>query len=447
MPVKHLNRRSFLKGMGVALQLPLLDIMAPTKALASTSAATAPKRLIWCFQPNGFYPDTWNPKGEGKGCELPRVLQPFESYRDQMTIFRQLNNNAKQHAGNVTALLTGHQAEPDPETGRHRSAKSIDQTIADHIAGDTPMRSLEIGVDHPPTGYCASTSLPLSYGSTIAWRTPLQPLPVEVRPRAIFERILQSNTKLTPRERSFRKSVLDLVHEDAKAIQKIGSNSDRRRVDEFLESVRSIELRLERAEADDPRLWTPLTKPDEALLQPPPAGVPHSRPEHIKLLTDLLVLALWTDTTRVSTFMLGASQCNADFSFLNGVNQPFHEGCSHHGFQEAKISQYVTINEFHAQCAAEMLRRLDDIDEGDGSLLDHSLVFFGSSLKDGHVHASDDLPLTAIGGLHGRVPHSGNYFAPEDSHVGRLHATTLKWYGIDRAPDGLWQHKPLPGLG
>lgn len=443
---KRINRRTMLKAAGVALPLPFLDVMSPLQAAPAGLTPAAPPRYVWFYQPCGFYPGTWNPKGEGLTAELPHVLEPFKPFQQQTTIIRNLWNNARHHAGNTTALLTGKMAVSDAESGRFKSAKSIDQYVADVIGNETPLRSLEMGIDSPPSGPCAATRLPLRYGATVSWQSPTRQRMAEVRPLMIFERLF-GRGEGTAQRAAVERSVLDLVREEARDIQRIGSTSDKRKLEAYFDGVRSAERSVQRTLNPPGRAWTPPTRPEDTEFERPAPGVPRHRPDHMRALLDLLTLALWTDTTRVSTFMMGASQCNADFGFLPGVMRAFHEGCSHHGSKEDVIKQYVAINRWHAEQVAYFLNRLDSIDEGNGSLLDNSLIFFGSSLKDGQEHSSVDLPVAMFGNLGGRVRARGHVFLRDKTLMASLHRTTMHWYGVEADDFNDTGAKLLPGIG
>jgi hypothetical protein len=222
---------------------------------------------------------------------------------------------------------------------------------------------------------------------------------------------------------------------------------DRQKLEEYLDSVRSVEARIQRTSTPAPSAWTPPTRPAEREFDPPPPGVPSDRRLHVRQMLDLITLALWTDSTRVATLMYANSLSEADFRFIDGVQQPFHSGCSHHQSNPEKIEQYVRINEWHAQQTAYLLRRLDSISEGDGTLLDHSAVFFGSPLKDGQEHVNSDLPVVLAGGLAGKVKHAGHLRCPEDTNIANLHLTTVRWFGVKTDDFNGVSTEPISQLG
>lgn len=429
MNSKRIPRRSFLRTASALIPLPLLDVMTPTAARAETSA---PLRLVWLFQANGFYPQAWNPSGTGADWKLSRVLRPFEPFRNHLTVIRNLRTIAQgPHIGKCSAFLTAIQAQRDPQLGLFASGKSVDQWVFDHIGGDSLLRSLHLGIEYPGQGYCSGVNTPVAYGATVSWRNRTTRVMPEVTPRAAFDLLFARPTGPQAAEQSrWQGSILDSVRDQAKQLYQTGSAADRQRLDEYLESIRSVETRIQRATLPPHRSWTPPTRPAEREFDPPPPGAPADRRQHVRQMLDLITLALWTDSTRVATLMYANSLSEADFRFIDGVQQSFHSGCSHHQSNPEKIEQYIRINEWHAQQTAYLLNRLEAIREGDGTLLDHSVVFFGSSLKDGQEHANTDLPVVMAGGLGGRIKHAGHLICPEDTNIANLHLTTVRWFGI-----------------
>ncbi len=430
MNSKRMPRRSFLRAAGALIPLPLLDVMTPVAASAQTSA---PLRLVWLFQANGFYPQAWNPSGTAADWKLSRVLRPFEPFRDRLTVIRNLRTIAQgPHIGKCSAFLTGIPAQRDPRLGLFASGKSVDQWVADHIGGDSLLRSLHLGIEYPGQGYCSGANTPVAYGATISWRNRTTRVMPEVTPRSAFDLLFARATgRQAAQQAQWQGSILDSVRDQANQLYQTGSAADHEKLDEYMESIRAVETRIQRAALPPRRSWTPPTRPTEREFDPPPPGVPSDRREHVRQMLDLITLALWTDSTRVATLMYANSLSEADFRFIDGVQQSFHSGCSHHQSNPEKIEQYVRINEWHAQQSAYLLKRLDSIREGDGTLLDHSVVFFGSSLKDGQEHANWDLPVVMAGGLGGRIKHAGHLMCAEDTNIANLHLTTVRWFGVE----------------
>ena len=422
-----------LRGIGAALPLPLLEAMNPGSLFgAESNLIKPPVRYVWLYQSCGFYPDAWNPTGVGTDFELSRTLKPFEPFKDRLTVIRNLRTYAYgNHIGKVTALLSGVQAERDRNRGVYASAPSVDQQIARHIQGDALLPSLQLGVEHPGQGYCSGANSPVSYGATLSWKTATTMLMPEIDPRAAFESLFASGVGPEGRARArWQGSILDMVSDQAKSLRRSSTSADKQKLDEYLESVRSVERRIQHSERDTQREWRPPTKPPERLLRPPSAGVPQDRAKHVRTMLDLIVLALWTDATRVASMIYVNSLSEANFSFIDGVTEPFHGGLSHHGQKPNKVEGYTKVNEWHAKQSAYLMERLDAIDEGNGSALDNSVVFFGSSLKDGDPHSNIDLPIACVGRAGGALKPAGHVICPQNTHVADLHLSTLRWFGL-----------------
>ncbi|MEL6898621.1 MAG: DUF1552 domain-containing protein, partial [Planctomycetota bacterium] len=304
-----MNRRMFFGssaslGAAAVLPLPLLDSI-PGWA-ADTSVVTPPKRLVWLYQSNGMYPKAWNPVGWGTDCHLPATLQPFEKHRSQMSILRNLTTAASwPHVGKCSALLTGVQVHRDPELGIYANAKSLDQWVAEKTGKDTLIPSLQLGIERPGQGYCSGIDTPVSYGATLSWSDHATRLMPEINPRRAFDVMFRRPSANALREQSrWQTSILDSMIELAGDIRRSGSIVDRRKMDEYMESVRSVEQRLQRTGPVSTSDWQPPTRPSEDHLSRPDPGVPGDRQVHMRAMLDLIALAMWTDSTRVATLMM-----------------------------------------------------------------------------------------------------------------------------------------------
>jgi hypothetical protein len=450
MTHKPIARRTFLRGLGAALPLPLLEVMNPSLSFGSQTAENQkpPVRYVWLYQSCGFYPDAWNPTGVGRDLKLSRTLAPLAPFEDRLTVLRNLRTFAYgNHIGKCTAFLTGIQAERDRELGIFASAKSIDQHIADHIGKDTLLTSLQLGIEHPGQGYCSGANSPVSYGSTLSWNTRSTMLMPEISPRAAFDRMF--GRRVGPRAEEaarWRGSILDVVSDQAKALKSRGSLLDRQKIDEYLQSVRSVERQIQRATEPSSGKWQPPSKPAQDEFYEPPPGIPRDRAEHVRMMLDLIALAIWSDSTRVATLIYANSLSEANFSFIDGVTEPFHAGLSHHNYKREKIEGYSRVNHWHAQQSAYLMAKLDAIDEGNGTALDNSVVFFGSSLKDGHPHSNIDLPIACVGRAGGALQPAGHLLCPEDTPIADLHLTTLTWFGIEAEDFNGLGAKRIPGV-
>ncbi|MFI4873952.1 MAG: DUF1552 domain-containing protein [Blastopirellula sp. JB062] len=405
-----ISRRTMLQGTGAALALPWLEAMTRRSRGAETLDAP-PKRVAFLFVPNGVRGDQWNPvKNEDGSFELTPMLQPLKDVRQEVTIFENLwHKNTVGRNGHwpkVPAWLSGGFVERTSGRDINTGGVSVDQLLASKIGDRTPLPSLELGVDAARTGVDnVGGGFTRIYGSHIAWRDPHTPVPKEIVPRLAFDRLFRTAAAgpvvsgFTPHQKAVADSlarddasVLDLVLEDAKSLRgKVGRN-DRAKLDEYLESVRSVEKRIETALTPQKR-WINEGRFD---LPRPGPGIPESHEEHVRLMLDIMVLAFWTDTTRISTFMLGNAQTGRRFSFIDGVKGSFH-GLSHHRHQENERGQYEKIVLWHLQQYAYLIDKMRGLDEGNGSLLDNSLVMYGSSIKDGNSHQEEDLPILMAG--------------------------------------------------
>ena len=444
---RHLSRRTLLRGAGAALALPWLECMTP--ALASDERLTKPPlRSAFLFMPNGVRPDHWTPKGDKEEFELTPMLKPLGKVKDDFSLLEGLWHSKtigrNGHWPKVPAFLSGgfvvRTSGRDMDTG----GMSVDQLLAAKIGQRTPLPSFELGVDEAYTGVDnVGGGFTRIYGSHIAWRDPHTPAPKEIVPRLAFDRLFRTGTPPTVSGFTTRQpavadalarddvSVLDLVRSDAESLRgKIGA-ADRVKLDEYLESVRSVERRIETSFAPQKR-WINEGRFD---LPRPGPGIPESHLEHVRLMLDILVLAFWTDTTQVGTFMFGNAQTGRNFSFLTGVNGSFH-GISHHRNQANMLAQYEKIGTWHIEQLAYFIERLKSLKEGNGTLLDHSAVFFGSTLRDGNSHDSHDLPLILAGRGNGVLNPGRRIRYKRDTPLCNLYLTMLHQHGLKTASFG-----------
>ncbi|HND51169.1 MAG TPA: DUF1552 domain-containing protein [Pirellulaceae bacterium] len=396
MSFTHISRRTVLRGLGATIALPWLETMGPVAAWAdnSTSARKAPNRLAFIYVPNGKNMADWTPTTEGSDFELPAILKPLESLRADFNVLTGLTadkarphgDGGGDHARALAAFLTG--AQPRKTDGTDiRAGISVDQVAASRIGDQTRLASLEIGCEAGGMAGNCDSGYSCVYSNTMSWRSATQPLPKEVNPKLVFERMFATvpDAQRVQRDK-VRRSVLDLVRDDASDLQGKISVSDQRKLDEYFTSIRDIEQRIERA-AKLPEVKTP----DYAK----PSGPPPSYEEHIRLMCDLMVLAFQSDVTRVATFVIANEGSNKPYPFI-GVSEGHHD-LSHHGNDQAKKAKIREINKFHVTQLAYLLGKLKSIPEGDGSLLDHCLIAYGSGNSDGNAHNHDDLPILLAG--------------------------------------------------
>ena len=424
MAMQPIDRRRFLRGTGAAIALPLLDIMRPSRAIARTDTAAAgvmgpPQRFVSVFQPNGVYPKAWDVEGVGHDFKFSTILKPFEHLKDDLLVLSNVDNlRAGNHVQMTSAFLSG----VGVENGR--CATSLDQIIARHIGGDTALPSIVLGTEPPRQG--GDGALPISFANTVSWSSETTRISPEINPRVAFDRLFRFATDPNARRAAAeQKSVLDAVLEDARAVRRQASGNDRHKIDEYLESVRSAEVRIDRALHPVASRWEPPTQPD---LVRPASGIPRRRDEHLRLMTDLMVLALWTDSTRVGTLMTAHGFSRQNFSFIDGVSSD-HHGMSHHKEQPAAVQEYTRVSTWYAEQVAYLLDRMKAIDEGGTSLLDHTTVLYGSGMKDGNGHKKQNLPLVLAGGG-GRLKRGEHVAAKKKTPLANLHHTLLDCFDI-----------------
>lgn len=398
-----LSRRSVLRGLGTVLALPWLEAMGGLTGWASGAPVkrTAPNRLAFVYVPNGKDMPNWTPKTTGAGYELPEILQALAPYKGDFNVLTGLaadkarphGDGGGDHARAMAAFLTG--AQPRKTDGTDiRCGTSVDQIAAQRIGDQTHLASLEMGCEQGNMAGNCDSGYSCVYSNTMSWRSPTQPLPKEVNPKLVFERLFGGNdAQARERRQASRKSVLDFIREDSKSLNARLGKSDQQKLDEYFTSVRDIEQRMARASA-----LPPLALPSDF---PRPQGIPDSYEEHIRLMADLMVLAFRTDATRVCTLVLANEGSNKAYPWI-GVNEAHHE-LSHHGRDKKKIAKIREINKFHIRQLAYLLEKLKNTKEGDGTLLDHCMLAYGSGNSDGDAHNHDDLPILLAGRAGGTI--------------------------------------------
>ena len=390
----RISRRTLLRGIGAAIALPWLECMGPLRSWADTTKAKpAPNRLAVLYVPNGKNMADWTPKSEGTSFELPAILEPLKDLRSEFCVLTGLTadkarangDGGGDHARALSAFLTGVQPRKTDGTDI-RAGISVDQVAAARVGAETRLASLEIGTEHGSMAGNCDSGYSCVYSSTMSWRSATQPLPKEVNPKLVFERLFGSVPDADRAKRDQkRKSVLDFVREDSNDLKNKLGVTDQRKLDEYFSAIRDIEQRIERA-SKLPEVKAPVAKPN---------GIPGSYQEHIRLMCDLLVLAFQADITRVATFVLANEGSNKPYPFI-GVPEGHHD-LSHHGNDPKKKAKIRDINRFHTTQLAYLLGKLKSIKEGDAALLDHCMIAYGSGNSDGNAHNHDDLPLILAG--------------------------------------------------
>jgi hypothetical protein len=416
----RIERRTILRGVGATLALPWLEIMTPT---ARAAQKLPPRRFVTFFQPNGVFPKAWNVNGVGKDFALSPILEPLAEFKNDMVVMSGIDSCGKGHVKLTGAFLTGTAIENGV------NGISVDQVIARQIGRSTRFTSIELGTEPPRQGMAGDD--PIALANTVSWSSATQRISPEISPRAAFDRLFRDPSSPEARRAAEnRRSVVDLVLEDAKSLQRIASGRDKQKIDEYLDGVRGVEQQIERTMNPPVPEWTPLHAPD---MVRPPAGIPLNKDEHMRLMLDLLVLALQTDTTRVATFMSAHGFSRQNFTFLDGVKND-HHGMSHHKNQEALVAEYTTVSRWYAQQVHYLVSKMRGIEEGNGSLFDNSIVLYGSEMKDGNGHIKEDLPLVLLGKGQGRTQTGQHLVFDQGTPLANLHLTLAQQFGaeIDR---------------
>lgn len=392
---KHLHRRTFLRGaLGTAVALPLLDAMSP--AFAQSSNARAPFRFGAIYMPNGVYPQLWHPENTGSDFEFQPIMKPLEPFRDHLTTISGLKApDGSVHMGASAAWLNG--TGPVANAGDYTtiaSKKTIDQHIADIVAGDTPLRSLELGTEDMGTAAGACDGFPCVFFNTISWRDDTSPLPVGINPQVTFERMFGDPGTAEQRLARLlqKQSMLDSVAEETARLQRKLGATDKVILDEYLTNVRRVELQLQKMEARS-----------DTLAEAPaaPIGIPDSFDEHLGVTYDLLHLAFQGDITRVFTFMLGHEGSSRSYAHI-GISEPHHP-VSHHGDKPEGIERYSRLTTYQMVKFAAFIEKLQATPEGDGSLLDSAVLYWGSGMSNGNAHDRNSPPALVMGHGNGRL--------------------------------------------
>jgi hypothetical protein len=427
---KHLPRRTFLKGMGAAIALPMLDAMTPALSAIGRSAAPSPLRLAFTYVPNGITMADWTPTGVGSAFELSRVMKPMAPFRQDMSVLSglahrngmALGDGPGDHARAAASYLTG--VHPRKTAGADiQNGISVDQIAAQHIGSETRFASLELGCDDSRTVGNCDSGYSCAYTNSLAWRGPSTPMPPETNPRLVFERLFGDiDTSLSPEARArrlrYRRSILDLVGERTTELSATLGPADKRKLDEYLSSIREIEQRIERAEKDLTGLTPTIDKP---------TGIPVLYADYVNLMFDLQLIAFQTDMTRVVTMMMGREGSMRTYPEI-GVPDPHHPLTHHRGNTEW-IERVTKVNELHMQLFAGFIAKMKATPDGDGSLLDHSVVVYGSGLSDGNRHTHEDLPVLLVGrGGNFKLGHHITY--PKGTPMTNLYLTLLDRMGV-----------------
>lgn len=422
---KHLSRRAVLRGAGTTLALPFLEAMVPACTAVAQTAANSNARLACIYFPHGATMSKWTPTTVGKEFEFSEILKPLEGLRKHINVVTNLGHPlaygpggaSGNHNRSSAAFLSGAKAQAGATA---HLGTTMDQVAAQHIGQDTPLPSLELTIEDVSLN-CGG-GLSCAYRNTLSWQNPTSPLPTQNNPQLVFEQLFGDGSTKAQRQarRQQSLSLLDSVLEQMTSLNKNLSNSDQQRLDSFVTDIREIERRISQA-------GTRFN--DDIEIPSKPEGIPNDVEAHIKLMYDLQVLALQSELTRISTFLM-ARELSGTVYPGSGIRDSFHT-LSHHSNNEENKARFAVLNRYHVSLLAYFLNKLKSIDDGDGSLLDHSMVLYGSGMSDGNSHDHDPLPIVLAGGASGRLEGNRHIKAPEKTEMSNLLLAMLAKLGVE----------------
>jgi hypothetical protein len=441
----RMPRRSFLRGASAMLGLPLLDAMGALKAFAAPDAPAstkkarevqAPVRMACIYFPNGVFEDGWFPKQAGTDFELPFSLTPLEKHRRNLQIFsgldKQNSHQGDGHYAKTANFLTGLPVRKTVGKDISAGGVSIDQLCAQKIGHLTPLPSLELGIDPVVSGIDSNVGYTRLYACYVSWLSPNMPLAKEISPRLAYERLFSvinaNNASAADRQKKEdRKALLDLVLKDANTLRNRLGRDDQYKLDEYLEAVRHVEKRIDFFTRPDSREWKPQGHPGENIAAP--QGEPGDYQEHVRLMLDMITLAFWADSTRIGSFMFANDVSGRNFGkLIPGAGGSHHE-FSHHEHKTEKIEPYKKINRWHNEQLAYLMDKLAAIKEGERTLLDNSMVLFGSSFSDGNSHDPANLPIILAGKGGGALATGRHVASPKGTPLCNLYVSMLEHMG------------------
>jgi hypothetical protein len=445
IPKLSLPRRTFLRGAGIMLGLPLLDAMAPALSAMANTAARPVRRFAAIYVGNGKNMSQWTPTTEGAGFEFTPILKPLEPLRDRMVVVTGLDNwpamdqgdAGGQHSRSGPAFMSA--VHPKQTEGSDvRAGKTIDQIAADVLCRDAKLSSLELALDRTDVVGACEHKYACAYINAISWRTPTMPLPMETNPRFVFERLFGSGDTAEQRLARSRedRSILDAVTSQVSRLRDTLGPHDRLKLSEYLDAVRDVERRIERVEANNADLDLPAR----------PLGIPTTVKEHAELMFDLQLLAFQADITRVSTLMLAREISGTTYEEIGLPDG--HHSISHHGNNPEKIKNYTKLNTYHIQLFADFLKKLQSTNDGDGTLLDHSVLLYGSGMSEGNTHNNLNVPVLVVGSADGRIKGGRHLRYPKGTPLSNLGLTLLDKLGVplERFGDSTGELELLSGV-
>ena len=427
---KHISRRTVLRGLGTTIALPFLDSMVPAFASPLLSKST-PRRMAFVYIPNGAIMEDWTPAKPGAGYDLGPILKPLEPFREDLLVLsglaqyqaNSLGDGTGDHARAGSTFLTGVHLKKTMGADI-QAGISVDQVVAQKVGSKTRFASVELGTEPGRLAGNCDSGYSCAYSNSVSWRSSTTPNPPEINPRLVFERLfgdVRTDETLDARAQRLRheRSILDFVQEDAKRLQGSLGPTDRRKLQEYLEGIREIERRISSAEKEEMELPADLEKPH---------GVPVEFSEHVKILFDLATVAFQTDSTRILTFMIGPEGSTRSYPEI-GVSDA-HHGLSHHRRDQEKIRNISKINRFHIEQFAYFLGKMKSVSDGEGTLLDNSMIVYGSGLSDGNLHTHEDLPVLLAGRAGNTLKPGRHMVYPGKTPLNNLFLSMLDRMGI-----------------
>jgi Protein of unknown function (DUF1552) len=428
---KCLSRRTLLRGLGATVALPLLDSMVPALTALDQTAAGGVRRMAVVYHPNGMMMPNWTPAGEGAGFQFSPILAPLEPFRKKLVVLSGLadkygwplaDEGAGDHARAAATFLTGVHVKKT-EGADIQGGISMDQIAARMLGKETQIASLELAIESVEFLGACDAGYSCAYANTISWRSPTTPMPMDNDPRSVFERLFGGSDSTNAAARLARiekdRSILDSVRDKVTGLKSGLGPRDSAKLTEYLDAVRDVERRIQKAEEQSSRQLPVVDRP---------AGIPPTFEEHAKLMFDLLTIAFQTDMTRVSTFMLAREVSGRSYPEI-GVPDG-HHGVSHHQNDPDKLAKLAKINLLHSQQFAYFVEKMGALPDGDGTLLDHSMLLYGSAISDSNIHMHDNIPLVLVGGAAGRIAGGRHVRYPKETPVTNLFLSMLDKLGV-----------------
>lgn len=424
-----MERRTFLRGLGTAMALPMLEAMSPRSLFAAAPAH--PKRMAFIYIPNGANMVDWTPRATGANFELPFILDPLKEHKKELLVLSGLTHDkasangdgAGDHARANATFLTGCQARKT-SAANIKAGISVDQVAAAVNPGKTRFPSLELSSDSVRMSGNCDSGYSCAYQFNLAWKGESSPVPPESNPRAVFDRLFGNSKKAEvdenrARRDRYKKSILDFVLEDANALKGKLGVSDRRKLEEYLDAIREVEMRIDAAAN------APVDLPSGFVV---PAGIPKDFAQHVRLMGDMIALAFQTDSTRIATFLMAHDGSNRSYPTL-GIKEGHHD-LSHHGNLEEKKKKIAQINRFHVQQFAYLLQKMKSIKEGNGTLLENTMIVYGGAISDGNRHNHNDLPVLLAGNGGGLIKTGRHLRYPDNTPMANLFLSMLDGFGV-----------------